>query len=136
VLSSQSGDIDVITKVPVPNILALASLAYRTLWIPAAVGHTLLESVNSPLDWLTLLLVTEIEALLAHGVRSDYVLDEDELPFIRGRLRFDHSSIAARPGLVPCEFVDFVSDIPENRILKATLELLAAHHLLPGLKRR
>lgn len=128
--------VSVTTKVPIENILDLASLAYRTVPIPAAVGHALLGSVESGLDWLALLLVTELEELLAHGIRRDYVLVEDDLPYVRGRLRFDPSFAAARPGFIACEFADFLPDIAENRILKATLELLATQHLLQGLRRR
>ena len=34
--------------------------------------------------WLTLLLVTEIQALLAYGLRQDYLVVQDELPYVRG----------------------------------------------------
>jgi hypothetical protein len=57
------------TKVPMENVLLLASLAYRTLRIPKAVGYTLLRSTDEVLDWLAVLLVTQIEALLAYGQR-------------------------------------------------------------------
>jgi hypothetical protein len=128
--------LSVTTKVPIANVLRLVSLAYQTLPIRGPVGHALLESESSSLDWLALLVVTEIEALVGQGVRRDYVLDDDELPYIRGRLRFDRSSVAVRPGLVPCEFVDLLVDVAENRVLKASLTLLMTQRLLPSLQGR
>lgn len=125
--------VSVITKVPISNVLALASLAYRTLRIPPAVGATLLASSASILDWLAVLLITEIQALLRNGMRQDYVVVEDALPYIRGRIRFDVAPGWNSPGLVSCEFGDFLPDTPENRVLRATLELLATCRLLPGL---
>jgi 5-methylcytosine-specific restriction enzyme subunit McrC len=50
-------------------------------------------------------------------------------------LRFD-APPWARPGLTSCEFADFLPDIPENRLLRATLEILATRRLLPGLRIR
>jgi len=128
--------VSVITKVPVANILLLASLAYRTLPIPPAVGDALLESVEDVVDWLAVLLVTEIHALLARGLRQDYVVVEDQLPYVRGRLRFDANPYSARHGLTACEFADFLPDIPENRVLRASLEVLATQRLLPGIRVR
>jgi 5-methylcytosine-specific restriction enzyme subunit McrC len=127
--------VSVTPKVPIVNILALASLAYRTLPIPAAVGGALLDSKEPVVDWLAVLLVTEIQALLANGLRQGYVVVQDELPYVRGRLRFD-APLWGRPGLTPCEFADFLPDIPENRLLRATLEILATRRLLPGLRIR
>ena len=110
-------------KVPIVNILALASLAYRTLPIPAAAGDALLDSEEPVVDWLAVLLVTEIQALLTNGLRQGYVVVRDELPYVRGRLRFD-APPWARPGLTSCEFADFLPDIPENRLCALWQRLL------------
>lgn len=128
--------VSVTTKVPVANILLLAGLAYHTLPTPSAVGKALLEPATDEVDWLAMLLVAEIEALLAHGLRQDYVVVEDELPYVRGRLRFEATALLAGGVLTACEFADFVPDIPENRVLRATLELLATQRLLPGVRAR
>jgi 5-methylcytosine-specific restriction enzyme subunit McrC len=128
--------IRVTTKVPVANVLALASLAYHTLPVPISLGDALLEPVSDVVDWLAVLLIAEIEALLAHGLRQDYVVVQDELPYVRGRLRFEATAISANRALVACEFADFLPDIAENRILRAGLELLATQRLLPGLRAR
>jgi hypothetical protein len=59
-----------------------------------------------------------------------------DLHYIRGRLRFDAAVSWARPGLTACEFADFLPDTLENRVLRATLEVLATRRLLPGIRLR
>src|SRR5262245_45274334 len=49
---SSGTTLTVTPKVPIANILALASLGYRTVPIPAAVGNALLDSVEPVVDWL------------------------------------------------------------------------------------
>jgi 5-methylcytosine-specific restriction enzyme subunit McrC len=128
--------INVTTKLPVSNILALASLAYRRLPLPAHAGETELREAE-PLDWLAFLIVLEAEALLARGMRQGYVDVQDGLPYVRGRIRF-HSSARAwsHPHLAACEFTDFLPDTPENRVLRVSLEALGRSRLLPGLRTR
>ena len=133
---SDATTIRVSTKVPVANVLQLASLAYRTLPIPAAVGDTLLETEHPAMEWLVVLIITQIEALLRRGLRQDYVIIEDELPYVRGRLRFDAPLSLARPDLTACEFADFLPDTPENQLLRATVEVILTRRLLPGLRAR
>jgi 5-methylcytosine-specific restriction enzyme subunit McrC len=124
------------TKVPVANVLGLASLAYRSLPLPEAVGEAALGE-GGPLDWLAFLLVFEAEALVARHLRQGYVDVEQELPYVRGRIRFGSAVREwTRPGLLVCEVSDFLPDTPENRVLRATLEALASSRLLPGLRRR
>jgi 5-methylcytosine-specific restriction enzyme subunit McrC len=63
------------------------------------------------------------------------VVDED-LPYVRGRIRFDGAPSWAHPELTACEFADFLPNIPENQLLRATLEVLLIRRLLPGLRVR
>ena len=133
---SESLTINVTTKLPVSNILGLASLAYRRLPLPAHAGQTELREAE-PLEWLAFLIIVEIEALLARGMRQGYLNVQDELPYVRGRIRFGSSARWwSHPGLAACEFTDFLPDTPENRVLRVTLEALGRSRLLPGLRAR
>jgi 5-methylcytosine-specific restriction enzyme subunit McrC len=133
---SSAVTVEVTTKVPVANILALASLAYRRLPLPAPVGEAELQE-SGPLDWLAFLIVTEVEALLARSMRQGYVEARDVLPYVRGRIQFAGSARHwIHPGLTTCEFSDLLPDTPENRVLRATLEALGRSRLLPGLRLR
>lgn len=71
------------------------------------------------------------------GIRQGYVTVVEDLPYVRGRIRFDAAATTrTRTGLATCEFSDFVADTAENRVLRATLEFLATRRLLPGLRNR
>lgn len=134
-LSSERA-VTITTKVPVANLLALASLAYGTAPVPPSLGGGLYEE-SEPSDWLALLLIAEVEALVSAGLRNGYVTTVEDLPYVRGRLRFDAvASSSRRAGLATCEFSDFIADTPENRVLRASLEVLASRRLLPGLRLR
>jgi 5-methylcytosine-specific restriction enzyme subunit McrC len=70
-------------------------------------------------------------------MRQGYVDVQDELPYVRGRIRFGASARSwSHPNLVACEFTDFLPDTPENRVLRMTLEALGRSRLLPGLRAR
>jgi 5-methylcytosine-specific restriction enzyme subunit McrC len=126
----------VTTKVPVANVLGLASLAYGSSPVPPSYGSGLYES-SEPSDWVALLLISEVEALLSVGLRQGYVTVVEDLPYVRGRMRFDATTtMRTRTGLATCEFSDFIADTAENRVLRATLEFLATRRLLPGLRSR
>ncbi len=128
--------IQVTTKVPIDNVLHLASLAYRTMPIPPTFGSAQLAA-SSPLDWLVTLLVFELEALLQRDMRQGYIDVRDDLPYVRGRILFaDQVRTFGNPGLVQCEFSDFLPDTPENRIIRATLEALAIAPIHPVLRLR
>ena len=132
---SANTTIQVVTKVPIANILELASLAYRSIRIPKPSGEAFFEE-GQPLDWLALLITTEIEALVRHGLRQGYVGVEDVLPYVRGRIKFDAMAAISRPGFLQCEFADFLPDTVENRLLRSCVELLSTERLLPGLRGR
>jgi len=70
-------------------------------------------------------------------MRQGYMEVRDELPYVRGRLEFAGMARSwTRPALLPCEFAEFVPDTPENRVLRATLEVLARSRLLPTMRAR
>ncbi|MEO3939776.1 hypothetical protein V3C41_01680 [Paenarthrobacter nicotinovorans] len=102
-----------------PEILALA---YRTLAPPPRAGNADMDSAT-PTEWLLVQIAAEVNELLARGLRRGYVERRESLPFVRGRTR-----PILNPAQLPfldCEFADFVSDTPENQMLRGVLELLA-----------
>jgi len=67
--------------------------------------------------------VKECESLLNKSIRSDYVLVEDNLNFVRGKLLV-HQNIKynfINKMKFYCEFSEFIINTPQNRILKTTL---------------
>lgn len=120
--------------IPIGSLIEFVCYAYG-LEPP---GDTLLGDASlaesGPPDWLAFLLTLEIDKLLAQGLRLGYREAEDNLPYVRGRIDFTTLRWNAAPtALVPCRFEDFVLDTAENRILRGTLEVLAAARLTPGI---
>lgn len=111
-------------KVPLTAFLDLVALAYSARALPLLAGRTF-ASVSTPIDWLLLLLVTEVDRVVSGGLRAGYVAMEDETPYIRGRILFGRSvTQLEHPGRIACEFAEFVADTTENRVLRNTLESL------------
>jgi len=135
-LLSDETTLRVVTKVPVGNLLLLAGLAFQTSRIPPAVGSALLTEQEDELDWFAVLLLAELETLVRQGLRNSYVVVEEDLPYVRGRIRFDVARSLTHPGMVGCEYADLLPDTPENRLIRTVLEVLATRELLPGLRVR
>ncbi|MDH4129342.1 MAG: McrC family protein, partial [Spirochaetota bacterium] len=87
---------------------------------------------NLKLDKLPLLeifikmFLDEVLGILKRGLLSNYVLRESNLRFLKGKLKFNEhikfNYIHKERFYV--EYDEFLSDIPENRLLKSTLQLL------------
>jgi McrBC 5-methylcytosine restriction system component len=78
------------------------------------------------IDLIALLLAEEADRLARGGLLADYVTREDTLPMVRGRL-LPLEQVTRRPGRVDrleCRFDEFESDIDENRLVAAALEVV------------
>ena len=79
------------------------------------------------LDLVALLLVREVERVLRRGLRSDYVVHEEALGVLRGRLLFERQ-LRTRHGRfdrLECRFDERSADIFDNRLLLAAVERCA-----------
>ena len=74
-------------------------------------------------------LACEVHELLGRGLRRGYVERRERLPFVRGRTRPILNP--ARLPFLDCEYTDFITDTPENQLLRGVLDLLA-----PGIQNR
>jgi 5-methylcytosine-specific restriction enzyme subunit McrC len=134
---SETTQLIVRPHIPVASVLTLACFAYELEPPPDTLVEEARLDASGPADWLALLLTLEVEKLLALGLRYGYREVEEGLPYIRGRIDFGAlRSGESKSGLVPCRFEDFVLDTAENRILRGTLEILAAGDLAPEIRRR
>jgi 5-methylcytosine-specific restriction enzyme subunit McrC len=123
-------------KVPIAALLQLVGLAYRLRRLPSPRDSTLLAKAD-PLDWLTLLILAEVELLLSSGLRRGYVERIGALAFLRGRLLLsDYASTLRSPGTLKCRYSAFIDDTLENRIVKGTLEFLSTCTVHPEIRRR
>ena len=78
-------------------------------------------------DLIALLLAEACSALVKGGLQSDYVTHEDVLPVLRGRLLADRQVMKhfGRVDHLECRYEEYETDIPENQLLAAALELCA-----------
>ena len=76
-------------------------------------------------DLIVLLLTEACSALVKGGLQSDYVVREEVLPVLRGRLLADRQVMKQfdRADLLECRYDEYETDIPENQLLAAVLEI-------------
>lgn len=67
--------------------------------------------------------INEAEKVFNHGVKSDYVLKEENVPYLRGKLKVNQNikfNFADKAKFF-CEYSDYSPNIPANRLIKTTL---------------
>ena len=67
--------------------------------------------------------IDEAEKIFSRGVKSDYVLQEDNVPYLRGKLKINQNIKYnfANKAKFYCEFSEYSQNIPSNRLVKSTL---------------
>ncbi len=128
--------IEIRPKLPIDRLLFLLSYAMeRGRWrdVPFDFGErrSLLEAIVPGF-------VAQVRRALARGVLQGYRVEEEALPTIRGRLRFD-DQLRKRYGRFPpaeVRYDDFTEDIDENRLLKAAIARLGRLRLRSATTRR
>jgi hypothetical protein len=86
-----------------------------------------LKSLNLPLlEIFILMFLDEVSKLIKIGIKSDYVELEDNLKFLKGKLKISkqiHKNIVHKERFYIC-YQEFSIDMAENRLIKSTLEFL------------
>lgn len=112
-------------KVPLTNLFYMLTYAYdlplfRDEEAPLAVGEELFP-------FLVEIFVKQVNGLVRQGIYRGYVDRQENAARLRGRLLLGEH--LRRNAIQPVRFVqrfnEFTADVPENRILKATLQQLA-----------
>jgi len=128
--------IDIRPKLPIDRLLFMLSYAMqRGRWrdVPFDYGER-----SSLLEAIVPGFVAQVRRALARGVLQGYRVEEEALPTIRGRLRFD-DQLRKRYGRFPpaeVRYDDFTEDIDENRLLKAAIARLGRLRLRSATTRR
>jgi 5-methylcytosine-specific restriction enzyme subunit McrC len=67
--------------------------------------------------------ISEAEKVFNHGVKADYVLKEENIPYLRGKLKVSQNIKYnfANKAKFFCEYSDYSPNIPANRLIKSTL---------------
>jgi len=105
------------------------------------IPHNLPQKGHSLFDLVALLFAEACERLLKRGLLSDYKQLEEDLPVLRGRL-LPLQQAVRRLGLLnrlECRYDEYLSDIPENQVLRGALEHCALRAtygmLMPRIRR-
>ncbi len=107
-------------KAPLSNIFGMWELAHRLDFLfPSGLKEC--KSLEEFFERLAMVLARKVIDRTRKGLYRAYVTQEEDLPFVRGRI--DVSASLRRFGTValPCRYQDHTADILENRILAWTL---------------
>ena len=89
---------------------------------------TLATQRENLLEVLMRLFATQLLAVVRRGLPHGYLVVEDDLPLLRGKLdvRRQLTRHAVRPDRLACRFDELSVDTPLNRVLKAAVQRLRA----------
>jgi 5-methylcytosine-specific restriction enzyme subunit McrC len=124
------------SPIPIKNIYYLLIYSWSSLDEGEITDISKLESQELA-DLFASVLNSGIKHLLRRGLDQDYILHEEDIPGVRGRINV---GISARKMLLPhgrafCEFDELSVDSLPNQILLSTVRhLLKASKLDPGLR--
>jgi len=96
------------------------------LWRPRGPDATLESEGAGLLDLIALLFALETERVIRRGLLAGYIEREEAIPLLKGRLLV-REQVLHRPkrwDRIHCRFDEHDRDIPENRVLAATVRLL------------
>ncbi|EDY57313.1 MULTISPECIES: hypothetical protein [Streptomyces] len=105
---------------------------------PLDATRTVREGAPHLRDLVALLLTEECERLLSRGVRQDYVTTEDDLPAVRGRILPSRQLLRhyGRLDRLACRFDEHDTDIVDNRLCAAAVDLAARTARSPAVRAR
>lgn len=110
-----------VPKVPIQNLFGMLEYAYRLKGFRILEGLVDSESIAELYDRLALLLAKRILDRVRRGLYRSYLGQDDDLPYVRGRLDLlAHLKDPARVTL-PCRFEEHTADLEDNQILMWTL---------------
>lgn len=121
-------------KVPVSNVFLMLEYAYKLRSFEFLTGLVSTDSLEDLYERLVFFLAKNILNRARKGLYRGYVLQEENLPYLRGRLLLRSRTISKGIGTsnLPCEFEDHTADVWDNQILIWTLHRLTR----TSLKRR
>jgi|SRR5699024_2887455 len=122
--------------IPIRNVYYMLAYAFRDLR-QMGFEEASAEKFDHLHDLLAAMLAHGLSRLVKQGLYRDYVVEEETLAGVRGRMQMGQTvkTLAHMRGKLVCAFDEFTADTPHNRILKSTARLLL-HHGEVTLKQR
>lgn len=112
--------LSILPKVPLRNVCAMWARLYAWEFsdLPEALFQS--RSVLGFYQQLVQVLALRVRRRVAHGIYRAYVPQEQLLPYVRGRLRWQKLAAADKLSF-PCRYDQFLSDVTDNQVLLFTL---------------
>jgi len=114
-------DDDQTRKIVIKMLRTLKNSPFKNL------DHANLKSEKMPLlEVFISMFLLELTKLVQRGIKSDYIDREENLPFLKGKLKFaDHiKRNFVHKERFYVQYQEFLSDRIENRLIKTTLDFL------------
>lgn len=127
-----------LTNIDVMRMLLVAGGLDRLKRYRATRDYELRDTNMSLFDLVALLLADTCTIIARDGLLHGYIVEEDDLPVVRGRLRFT-DQIRRRYGQMnrlECRYDDHHANVVENRILHTALALCRRYVQHPHVKNR
>ncbi|MBU4201405.1 MAG: McrC family protein [Verrucomicrobia bacterium] len=118
---SQDLHLSLVPKVPIRNLFGMLEYAYRLEGFKILDGLVDSDSIADIYDRLALILAKRVLDRIRKGLYQSYVAEDDDLPYVRGRI--DLLAYVRDPSRVnlPCHFEEHTADLEDNQILLWTL---------------
>ena len=113
-------------KIPLANLLGIIEYAYKLDSIQFLERATQCQNLDEVFEFLAAVLAKKVRTRAQRGLLQDYVKEEGQLSYLRGRLIPEYSSgnNFKRQLTVPCRFYQQTTNLLDNRILAWTLYCL------------
>jgi len=113
-------------KIPVANIFGMLEYAYQLKSFKLFEGVVDVAVIEDLSERLASILARRVLDRVRKGLYSSYIKQEDDLPFVRGRIAIAPTVRQMLRGATTlrCEYEEHTSDIQDNRILAWTLYCL------------
>ena len=113
-------------KTPVANIFGMLEYAYNLKSFKLFEGVVDVAVIEDMFERLASILARRVLGRVRKGLYSSYIKDEDDLPFVRGRIAIGQTMRGMLRGAttLSCQYEEHTADVQDNRILAWTLHSL------------
>ncbi|MFB7514330.1 McrC family protein [Streptomyces sp. NPDC056144] len=120
------------------DVLRMLDYAWGGTGVVPPLGQDFAGGAPHLRDLVALMVTEHAERLLRHGLRSDYLTREDDLPVVRGRLLPDRQLLRhhGRLDRLACRFDEHEADVLDNRLCAHAVERAARTARSPEVRSR
>lgn len=113
-------------KIPITNIFGMLEYAYNLKSFKLFEGMVDVTVIEDLFERLAAILARRVLGRVRKGLYSSYIKEEDDLPFVRGRIGIAPTVRGMLRGATTlwCQYEEHTADVQDNRILAWTLYCL------------